>query len=477
MTDTGVKSFPFYLAGIPVRVNTELAISNKFNGEVAFRCSLADAAVIDRAIAASTRAFEETRRMPSFARQAVLRHVLARVDQHREELARTVAIEAGKPIRDARAEVGRMIDTFHIAADESVRIGGEYLPLDISPRSRGYEGITRRFPLGPCAFITPFNFPLNLVAHKVGPAIASGCPFVLKPASSTPISALILAGILAETDWPKAAFSVLPCESQNAQALITDERIKLLSFTGSPQVGWAMKSKAGKKKVVLELGGNAACIVDEGCDVAAVADRLIIGAFYQSGQSCISVQRILAHQSLYDPLRMALRERAERLVAGDPLNENTFLGPLISEDDAKRTEEWVREAVAEGATIACGGTRNGSFFDATILENVNPKMKVSCVEVFGPVATLQPFNDFTDAISIANDSDFGLQAGVFTNNLHHAWLAFRELEVGGVIINDIPSFRVDSMPYGGVKESGYGREGVHYAIEEMTELKLMVIRS
>jgi acyl-CoA reductase-like NAD-dependent aldehyde dehydrogenase len=469
-------AYPYFLAGKPVHANTDLAVTNKYSGEIAYRCALADAGTVDRAIAAATMAFEETRRMPGYARQAVLKHVISRVEQRREELARTVAIEAGKPIKDSRGEVTRLIDTFQVAAEESVRIGGELMPLDISPRAKGYDGLWRRFPIGPCAFITPFNFPLNLVAHKVAPAIAIGCPFVLKPASATPISALILAEILAETDWPKSAFSVLPCKTQSAQALITDERIKLLSFTGSPQVGWAMKSQAGKKKVVLELGGNAACIVDEGADVPAVADRLIVGAFYQSGQSCISVQRIVAHESVYDALRMELRERAEKLVAGDPLDERTFLGPLISQPDAERIEQWVDEAISGGAKILCGGKRHGAFYEATILENVDPRMKVSCVEAFGPVATLQPFSDFTDAIRIANDSVFGLQAGVFTNKLQHAFQAFNELEVGGVIVNDIPSFRVDNMPYGGIKDSGFGREGVRFAIEEMTEIKLMVLR-
>lgn len=465
-----------FLAGKPQSSQTELKVTNKYTSKVAFQCAQADAGVIEEAIAAAVRGFEQTRRMPSFARQTVLRHVVQRVDHRREELARVVAIEAGKPIRDARAEVGRLIDTFQVAAEEAVRIGGELLPLDISPRAKGYEGITRRFPIGPCAFITPFNFPLNLVAHKVAPAIAAGCSFVLKPASATPISALMLGEILAETEWPAEAFSILPCKSRDAQGLITDDRIKLLSFTGSPAVGWEIKARAGKKRVTLELGGNAACIVDEGCDVHAVADRLIIGAFYQSGQSCISVQRILAHESLYGPLRTAMKGRAEKLVSGDPLDEETFLGPLIEESDAQRIEWWMKEAVAGGAKIVCGGKRNGAFFEATILENVRPEMKVSCVEAFGPVATLQPFSDFGEALHIANDSDFGLQAGVFTNNLHHAWRAFHELEVGGVVINDVPSFRVDNMPYGGVKNSGFGREGVRYAIEEMTETKLMVLR-
>lgn len=472
-----MRPFPYYLAGQPVEANAGLPVTNKYTGEIAYHCALADASAVERAIDAGTSALEQTRSLPSYTRQAVLRHILMRVDQRREDLARIVAIEAGKPITDARAEVGRMIDTLQIAADESIRIGGESFPLDISARAKGCEGITRRVPIGLCAFITPFNFPLNLVAHKIGPAIAAGCPFVLKPASTTPISALVLAEILSETDWPKAAFSVLPCRPQDAQALVTEERIALLSFTGSPQVGWDMKARAGRKKVVLELGGNAACIVDEANDVATVADRLIVGAFYQSGQSCISVQRILAHRSLYEPLRSALCDRADALVAGDPLDERTFLGPLISESDARRIEEWVAEAGRGGAKLLCGGRRNGAFFEPTLLENVDPKMRVSCVEAFGPVATLQPFTDFSDALRIANDSPFGLQAGVFTKNLHHAWQAFRELEVGAVIINDLPSFRVDSMPYGGVKQSGLGREGVRYAIEEMTEVRLMVVRN
>jgi acyl-CoA reductase-like NAD-dependent aldehyde dehydrogenase len=314
------------------------------------------------------------------------------------------------------------------------------------------------------------------VAHKVAPAIATGCPFVLKPASSTPISAILLGEILAETDWPREAFSIVPCKSTDAEALITDERIKLLSFTGSPEVGWSLKAKAGKKKVVLELGGNAAVIADEGVDVSAVAERLVVGAFYQSGQSCISVQRIYAHDSIYDRLKQVLREKTVRLKSGDPMKQDTFLGPMITLEDAKRIEQWVDEAVEGGARLICGGKRNGVFYEATLLENVDPQMRISCVEAFGPVATLDRFSDFGDAVRRVNDSRYGLQAGVFTNNLSHAMHAFNELEVGGVIINDVPSFRVDNMPYGGVKDSGFGREGVRWSMEEMTELRLMVLR-
>ncbi len=470
-------TYPFYLAGKPVQADAELIVTNKYSGDPAFRAALADESTVHAAIEATVRGFELTRRLPAFRRRDILLHVAQRVTARTEELARIVAIEVGKPIRDARGEVTRLVDTLRVAAEEATRIGGEYLPMDIGPRSENCEGLWRRFPIGPCAFITPFNFPLNLVAHKIAPAIAAGCPFVLKPASATPISALVIGEILAETDWPATAFSILPCTPKSAETMVIDDRIKLLSFTGSPQVGWSLKSRAGRKKVVLELGGNAGCIVDEGVDVDAAADRLIVGAFYQSGQSCISVQRIIVHESIYEQMRLTLRGRASRLVAGDPLDERTFLGPMISLDDAKRIEQWVAEAVAAGARVLCGGRRDGAFFEATILENVPRDQRVNCVEAFGPVATIQPFTDFNDALRVVNDSEYGLQAGVFTNNLDHAWLAFRELEVGGVIVNDVPSFRVDHMPYGGVKASGFGREGVRYAMEEMAEMKLLVMRN
>jgi acyl-CoA reductase-like NAD-dependent aldehyde dehydrogenase len=470
------EAYPYFMAGEALQPNLDLTVRNKYTAEAVARVALGDAVAIGRAIDAAAAAFESTRRLASYKRQAILNNVVARARERHEELSRVVCVEVGKPIQHARSEVTRLIDTFRVAAEESVRITGEYLPLDISSRAEGYEAIWKRFPIGPCAFITPFNFPLNLVAHKVAPAIATGCPFVLKPASSTPISAILLGEILAETDWPREAFSIVPCKSTDAEALITDERIKLLSFTGSPEVGWSLKAKAGKKKVVLELGGNAAVIADEGVDVSAVAERLVVGAFYQSGQSCISVQRIYAHDSIYDRLKQVLREKTVRLKSGDPMKQDTFLGPMITLEDAKRIEQWVDEAVEGGARLICGGKRNGVFYEATLLENVDPQMRISCVEAFGPVATLDRFSDFGDAVRRVNDSRYGLQAGVFTNNLSHAMHAFNELEVGGVIINDVPSFRVDNMPYGGVKDSGFGREGVRWSMEEMTELRLMVLR-
>ena len=469
------ESYPYYLAGGAVAANTDLVVTNKYSRQPATCVARADRGTVERAIGAAADSFADTRRLPAHQRQAILQHVVARVSERHEELSQALAIEAGKPIRDARGEVTRLVDTFRIAAEEAVRIGGEWVPLDISARAEGYESLVRRFPLGPCAGITPFNFPMNLVAHKVAPAIAAGCPWVLKPASATPVGALILGEIIAETDWPKPAFSILPCSGADAEPLVTDERIKLLSFTGSPEVGWGLKAKAGKKRVALELGGNAACIVDRDADLAYAAERITIGAFYQSGQSCISVQRVLGHRAIYDELKQKLVVRAKELRAGDPLDEQTFLGPLIAEDDAKRVETWVREAAAAGATLLCGGGRDGAFFDATYLENVDRRQKVSCVEVFGPVATLQPFDEFEEAVRIANDSEYGLQCGVFTKDLNHTFYAYEELDVGGVIVGDMPSFRVDSMPYGGVKNSGVGREGVRYAIEEMTERKLLVL--
>jgi len=468
-------TYPYYLANEPLQPNLDLAVYNKYSGELATRVAMADPNAIDKAIGWTVKAAESMRKLPSYKRAEVLHHCVSRFEERYEELAYALCIEAGKPIKDARGEVTRLIDTFRIAAEEAVRFGGEYLPIDISKRADGYEAITKRVPIGPCSFISPFNFPLNLVAHKVAAAIAVGCPFVLKPASFTPVGALIIGEILCETDLPKGAFSILPARRDGAGLFTTDDRLKLLSFTGSPIVGWALKVKAGKKKVVLELGGNAGCIVDADADLDYAADRITFGAFYQSGQSCISVQRVFIHDSIYDKLVQKLIERATSLQAGDPIDEATSLGPIISRKEAERIESWTTEAVDNGANILCGGKRDGVFIEATWLENVNPADKVSCKEVFGPVATVERFTLFKDAIARVNDSDFGLQAGVFTKNLDHTFYAWNELEAGGIVINDVPSVRVDNMPYGGVKDSGLGREGVRYAMEDMSEIRLLVL--
>lgn len=468
--------YPLWLAGSAVGAQSQLSVENKFTHEVAAEVGRGDEAVLTRAIDAAVAAFEETRRLPGYSRAEILQYLVDQLRERRDEFAHVLAIEAGKPIRTARGEVDRAQDTFRIAAEEATRQAGEQMPMDISPRAAGYSALWRRFPIGPVGLITPFNFPLNLVAHKVAPAIAMGCPFVLKPASSTPICALLLAEILAETDWPAGACSVIPCSGQDAAPLVEDERLKLLTFTGSPEVGWELKARARKKRVSLELGGNAACIVDEGADVAFAAERITLGAFGYAGQSCISVQRVLAHRSLHARLRDELVRRAEPLKMGDPLDEATDLGPLITVDDAKRVEQWVADAVSAGANTLCGGGRKDAIHPATWVENVLHDQKLSCQEVFGPVATLEPFDDFDAALRIANDSDFGLQAGVFTRDWDRAWRAYDVLDVGGVVINDIPSMRVDSMPYGGVKDSGQGREGVRFAMEEMSELKVLLWR-
>jgi len=415
--------------------------------------------------------------MAAYERQRVLQHCVRRFQERADELARALCIEAGKPIRDSRGEVSRLIDTFRVAAEESVRIGGEVMALDITPRARGYRGMWQRVPIGPCSFIAPFNFPLNLAAHKVAPALAVGCPFVLKPASLTPVGALLIGEVLAETDLPEGAFSILPCPRSGAELFTTDERLKLLSFTGSAAVGWDLKARAGKKKVVLELGGNAAAVVDCDWDLDDAVQRLVIGAFYQSGQSCISVQRILAHEDVYEELRDKLVAAVSALVVGDPNDEETFLGPMISAAEASRLQSWIEDAVGRGARLLCGGGRDGAMLQASVLEDVPPDCDVWAEEAFGPVVSLAKFHDFDEALRAVNASAFGLQAGVFTRDLFKAQRAWDELEVGGVVIGDVPSWRVDHMPYGGVKESGLGREGIRFAMEDMTEIRLLVART
>jgi len=469
-------SYPLYLANEALTPNQDLAVTDKYSGEVATRVAMADAATIDKAIGAAVEATRPLAEMAAYERQAVLAHCVTRFQERADELAYALCIEAGKPIKDSRGEVSRLIDTFRIAAEESVRMTGEVQPLDISARAKGYQGMWKRVPIGPCSFISPFNFPLNLAAHKIAPALAVGCPFVMKPASRTPLGALIIGEVLAETDLPKGAFSILPATRDGADLFSTDDRLKLLSFTGSPEVGWALKAKSGKKKVVLELGGNAAVIVDRDTDLEDAADRIIFGAFYQSGQSCIGVQRILVHDEIYEALRDRLVTKTRALVCGDPQDENVFIGPMIDEGEARRLEDWIAEATAAGATLLCGGGREGAMLEATLLEGVRRGLKIREEEAFGPVAILSRFSDFEGALEEVNDSRFGLQAGIFTRDIHKAMRAWEVLEVGGVLIGDVPSYRVDNMPYGGVKDSGLGREGVRFAMEDMTEIRNLVIR-
>lgn len=469
-------AYPLWIGNQAEQPNTGLEVLDKYTGEVVTRVALADEAVIDRAIGLAAAAAPAMAALPAYARQEVLEHCVARFRERSEELAKGLCLEAGKPIRDARGEVARLIDTFKVAAEEATRIHGEILPLDITPRAKNYRGMVKRVPLGPVSLVAPFNFPLNLVAHKVAPAIAAGCPFVLKPSSRTPVGALIIGEILAETDLPDGAFSVLPCGRDGARLFTEDPRLKLLSFTGSPASGWDLKARAGKKRVVLELGGNAGVILDHDTDVDDAVERIAIGAFSTSGQSCISVQRVFVHEDIAEAFRGRMVQRTQELVAGDPREDQTAVGPMISEAEAERLESWIVDAVSHGAKLLCGGRRSGALLEPTLLEGVPRDLPLCAKEAFGPVAVIETFSDFDVALDRVNESDYGLQAGVFTRDLYRMQKAWDRLEVGGVVVGDIPSWRVDHMPYGGVKDSGLGREGVRYAIEDMTEMRLLVIR-
>ena len=472
------EKYPYFLANEAVYANDDLIVTDKYTNQPATRVALADAKAIDNGIAATVLAAPEMEDMPSFERQQILEHCVTRFRERSDELAYALCIEAGKPIKDSEGEVSRLIDTFKIAAEESVRIPGELQTLDISARARGYRGMWKRVPIGPCSFISPFNFPLNLAAHKVAPAIAAGCPFVMKPASRTPLGAIIMGEVLAETSLPKGAFSILPCSRDGADLFTVDERLKLLSFTGSPGVGWDLKAKCGKKKVVLELGGNAAVVVDSDTqDIDDAIERIIFGAFYQSGQSCIGVQRIIIHEKIYHDFKSKLVEATKRLKSGNPQDPDTFIGPMISVGEAKRLKGWIDNAVADGAKLLCGGSLEENLLEATLLENVPGDADVTREEAFGPMALLTKFSTWDEAIEIVNNSKFGIHAGIFTRDFYKVQRAWDKMEVGGVVVGDVPSYRVDNMPYGGVKDSGIGREGVKFAIEDMTEIRNLVIRS
>jgi acyl-CoA reductase-like NAD-dependent aldehyde dehydrogenase len=475
LTIAPVATHGFYLDGKWVEDGDVVEVRAPYDGSVIARVVQGRREHAEAAIAAAVKAFGTTRRLPAFERQRVLRQVSAGIAGRKEEFSRTLALEAGKPIKAARQEVERAIFTFNVGAEESTRIYGEFLPLDWQEFTAGRWGIVRRFPLGPVAGITPFNFPLNLVAHKVAPAIAAGCSMVLKPAPQTPLCSLLLAECVQQAGWPDGGFNVLPLSNDDAGLLVTDDRIKLISFTGSVPVGWDIKRRAGKKKVVLELGGNAAVIVHSDADLAYAADRCVAGGFGYAGQTCISVQRILVEHSVYGKFTDLLVEGVKKLKSGDPLDESTDVGPVIRESDAVRTTAWIEEAVRAGARLLCGGGRKGLVVEPTVLTGTRPDMKVNCQEIFGPVVSVEPYKTFDDALRQVNHSSFGLQAGLFTRDAKLLFQAYEELEVGGLIAGDVPSFRIDHMPYGGVKDSGLGREGLRYAIEEMTEPKLLVM--
>ncbi|MBX3046521.1 MAG: aldehyde dehydrogenase family protein [Anaerolineales bacterium] len=465
------------LNGQWVKTGDAIEVRSPYNDALVAVVHRAGPKEIEQAIADATRVFEVTRKLPSWKKADVLMKVSEGILARREDLARTIALEAGKPIRTARLEVDRAAYTFQVAAEESKRHYGEIVPLDWLPGTENRVAHIHRVPLGPIAGIAPFNFPLNLVAHKVAPAMAAGNPIVLRPASATPVSALKLGEIIQEAGWPDGGYSVVTSATKDAAPLIEDPRIKLLTFTGSPAVGWSLKGKAGMKRVTLELGGNAGVIVHEDADVKYAAERVAWGGFSYAGQSCISVQRVYASAKIYEDFVDDLIPRVKALVVGDPLDEKTDVGPVIDSGAADRIEEWVAEAKASGAEVLAGGKRDGNLYEPTVMASLQEDMNVSCQEVFGPLVGLFHYTDVDQAIHSVGASDFGLQAGIFTKDMNIVNKAFEEIEVGGLMVNDVSTFRIDHMPYGGVKQSGFGREGLRYAIEEMTELKLITFNN
>lgn len=470
--------YPLYLANKAHEgADDALEVVNKYNQETVAEVARADSELLEQAIQKGLEAVPAMQALKPYQKQRILLDCVAKFTERFDEFTEALITEGGKPEAAAKAEIKRLIATFQFAADAVTTVPeGEVLPLDATEASAGYRGFSKRVPIGLCGFISPFNFPLNLVAHKIAPAIAAGCPFILKPASYTPIGALMIADVLAETDLPEGAFSILPMSSKVADVLVTDERIKLLSFTGSDKVGWDMKVRAGKKKVVLELGGNAAVMIEPDADLEKALPRVITGGYSQAGQVCISVQRVLIHKDIYQSVKDKLVALAKEVKSGDPSQADVVIGPMIDKGELERIQQWIDEAVEEGATLLCGGEVDGLVMNATILENVSHESKLYKDEAFGPVMILEAYDDFDKGIELANDSRFGLQVGVYSSSINKAMQAWDHIEAGGVIINDVPTFRVDNMPYGGVKDSGFGREGVKYAIEDMTEIRLMVVK-
>jgi glyceraldehyde-3-phosphate dehydrogenase (NADP+) len=454
----------------------QLIIKNKFSNETLTSVSLCNDEQLLESVKSSEDAFSKLKSFTAQKRYDLLSDLILKVTRDSEEMAQLISNESGKPIAYAKAEVSRSIATLEFAREESRRIHGEVIPMDFS-NSLGRKSFTKKFPLGPILAISPFNFPLNLALHKIAPALACGCSVVLKPSLFTPLIALKLAELIEECGYPKGTLNVVICDNEKSEKLVRDDSFKLLSFTGSPDVGWMLKSLAGKKKVVLELGGNAAVIVDKGTDLKSVASSVATGAFLYSGQICISTQRVICHEEIYEDFKTILVDEVEKLKVGDPKDADTIIGPLIDIAHVSRVETWVKESVDSGARVLCGAKRSSDFdniYCATLLENVSRDQKLWTEEVFGPVAVLEKFSNFDEAIDLVNDSNFGLQVGVFTDSLNNMNKSFDYIEVAGVMINSVPGFRIDHMPYGGIKDSGLGREGVRYAIDDMTYEKLLV---
>jgi acyl-CoA reductase-like NAD-dependent aldehyde dehydrogenase len=430
---------------------------------------------LEEAIQVSLAGFEIMRRMPAHQRSAALRRLSELMREHTEEFVELLCLEGGKTRKVARIETARACQTVFVASEEARRIEGEWVPLDWVPDGENRMGIVKRFPIGPIFCIAPFNYPLNLACHKIAPALAAGNSIILKPASSTPLSALLLGKLALEAGIPPEAFSVLTCSGAQAEKIVRDDRIKMFSFTGSSEVGWRLKQVCGRKRYTLELGGNAAAIIHEDANLAYAAKRIASGGFMNAGQNCISVQRVLIHEPAYQKALDLIVHEVNQLKVGDPRLEDTDVGPMINEEAAQQTAEWIKEAVSEGARLLTGGSRTGALVQPTILAEVKTGMKVCQQEVFAPVITIDRYNTFDEAVELANSTDYGLQGGIFTQNINRIMQAFNQIEVGGLMVNDVSTFRVDHMPYGGVKGSGFGREGLKYAIEEMTEAKLMII--
>lgn len=466
---------PLFLAGEFITTKDTLAVMNKYENISYATTFLADEKVLDYAIKKGVEAKEAMKQLSSLEKYDILFEIYTKIKAKRNHLAEVLCIESAKPIRYALGEVERAAQTFLIAAEECKRLPKEYISLDSSNNGKNKEGIIKYFPIGLVAGISPFNFPLNLAVHKIAPAIAAGCPMILKPASSTPLSTLELAKIISETKLPKGALSILPMSRQTGNLLVTDERIQLLSFTGSPEIGWQMKKDCGKKKIVLELGGNAGVIVAESANITDAVDKCIIGAFAYSGQICIHAQRFFVHESHFENFKKALVKKAKSLNFGNPLKPDTDISDMIDEENAIRVETWINQATALDAKVLCGGKRTGKFIEPTIITGTTNKMNVFSKEVFGPVICLESYSgSIENAIKHVNDSVYGLQCGVFTDSVAELNTCFEKIEVGGIIHNDAPSIRFDQMPYGGIKESGLGREGVKYAIFDMMEAKILV---
>lgn len=469
------KSFQIYSGGVFKKTDQELQVHNSYDNSLVGTTYLATDEDLERSIQAAKSVEKELAKLSSCAKYTILMDIASQITAQRDELASLLAAEAAKPLRYALGEIDRAAQTFIVAAEEAKRPPSEIMKLDWTPASIGREGYIKHYPIGLVAGIAPFNFPLNLAVHKIAPAIAAGCPIILKPASSTPLSTLALAKIIDNTDLPKGAVSILPMDRETGNQLVTDDRFSLLSFTGSPAVGWEMKKNAGKKKVILELGGNAGVIITPTADIDKAVEKSLIGAFSYSGQVCIHIQRIIIHQSKYDEFMEKFLSGIQLLKKGSPLDTETEISTMIDEKNALRMEEWTKEALEKGAELLTGGTREGSYFAPTVFVKTNRSMKIHGEEAFGPSVVIEVYEDFEEAIDMINDAKFGLQAGVFTHHTDEMFTAWDELEVGGVLINEIPTFRVDHMPYGGVKDSGLGREGVRYAMQDMLEPRIMVV--